>query len=209
LTGSDSEAIAANEYAGDVEEDAEAQRRRSRIQHEADPYASDSDDDGCVMDEAIVADLGKRFRNAYDTPSGYPVMDQVDAEMFRRGPTVAGEAAYGPGYAGFAPDACPVPVPSATVSAAAITRPLITEASHPLRGRVNLREHPGQVGATGTAGRGPPVAGRAVPARRDWPSGRATAAIRSDHADHPPPYPRSGNWTPSRCSRLDCYRHLQ
>ena len=37
--------------------------------------------------------------------------------------------------------------------------------------------------------------------------GRATPATRSGHADHSPACPRSGNWTPQRCSRVHCDRH--
>ena len=74
-----------------------------------------------------AADLSKRFSQAHDTPSGYPVMGQVSAEAFHRAPIVAGEVASSPGYAGFVPDPQPAPVPSAAVSAAAVTRPLITD----------------------------------------------------------------------------------
>lgn len=122
LTPAHSEAIAANEYAGDVAENADAQRRRSRVQHEADPYLAG--DDVREMDEAALADLGKRFRDAADMPSGYPVMGPVSAEQFRDGPITADHASYGAAYAR---PAYPVPVPSAAVSAAAITRPLLTD----------------------------------------------------------------------------------
>ncbi len=110
-------AAAANEYAGDVEEDAEARRRRSRVQHVVDPPPE-------VVPEVVPADLGKRYTQAYDTPSGYPQPGRVSPEDFRRGPVTGDHAAYSPGYA---PDARPVPVPSAAVSAAAISRPLLTD----------------------------------------------------------------------------------
>ena len=118
-------AEAANQYAGDAEENAEAQRRRSRIQHEAEPFAGGND--GRHMDEAALADLGKRFRGAADvadTPSGYPPMRPVSAEQFRDGPITADHASYGAAY-----EASPrvVPVPTAVITAAAITRPLLTD----------------------------------------------------------------------------------
>jgi hypothetical protein len=69
------------------------------------------------------ADLGKRYNQAFDVPSGYPQPARVSAEDFRRGAIVAGEAAYSPAYA---PPARPVPVPPGTLNAAAITRPLMT-----------------------------------------------------------------------------------
>jgi hypothetical protein len=105
-----------------VEENADAQRRRSRIQHEAEPFTGD--DDGRHMDEAALADLGKRFRDAADTPSGYPVMGPVSAEQFRDGPITRDHASYGASY-----EAAPrvMPVPTATISAGAITRPLLTD----------------------------------------------------------------------------------
>lgn len=77
-----SAAAAATEYADDVAENAEAQRRRSRVQHEATPYAGDDDDAACVAEP----DVDKRLRDAADSPSGYPPLRQVSAEEFRRGP---------------------------------------------------------------------------------------------------------------------------
>jgi len=121
-TPAHSAAIAANEYAGDLADNADTQRQRSRVQHEVDPYAEH--DDVRVMDEAALADLGKRFRDAADMPSGYPVMGPVSAEQFRDGPITADHASYGAAYA---QAAYPAPVPSATISAAAITRPLLTD----------------------------------------------------------------------------------
>lgn len=119
-----SAAAAANQYAGDVGENADAQRRRSRVQHEPEPYAGDDDDVACVVEPEV----DKRFRQAYDNDAaGYPPMTPPPAaDMFRRRPITADQEAYGPGYAGFAADAYPVPVPPATLSASAICRPLIT-----------------------------------------------------------------------------------
>jgi hypothetical protein len=96
----------------------DAERRRRRVQHEADPYA-----DPAEVPEVAHADLAKRFDQAYDTPDGYPRLRPVHPEQFRRGPITGGEAAYSPGYE--AP-ARPVPVPSATLAPGMISRPLIT-----------------------------------------------------------------------------------
>jgi hypothetical protein len=100
----------------DDEED-QAEEARRRVEHEADPYLHEAP-------EVAEADLGKRFSQAFDVPSGYPAPGRVDPEAFRRGPIVAGEAAYGVGYAS---SARPMPVPSATLSAAAVSRPLMTD----------------------------------------------------------------------------------
>jgi hypothetical protein len=112
-------AEAANEYAADNEEAAQAERRRRRIQHEVDPYLHEAP-------EVASFDVGKMYRDALDMPEnpGYPAMRPVSAESFRRVPVIAGEAACSPGYdtPGLA-----VPVPSATLSAAAIARPLLTD----------------------------------------------------------------------------------
>ena len=117
LTPQHAAAEAAMGACDDEEDQAEeAEEVRRRVQHEADPYLHDAP-------EVAHADLGKRFDQAYDTPAGYPQMGAVSPETFRRGPIVTGEAAYGPGYC---PPARRVPVPSATVSAAAIARPLMT-----------------------------------------------------------------------------------
>lgn len=122
------EVSAAGQYAGDADGSAEAQRRRARVQHEVDPFAGD--DDGREtdhMDEAALADLGKRFRGSADVadiPAGYPPFRPVSAEQFRDGPVTADHASYGAGYRA-APRV--VPVPQGTLSAAAITRPLMTD----------------------------------------------------------------------------------
>ena len=73
---------------------------------------------------AAEPDLGKRFSQAYDTPDGYPRLQQVSAESFRRGPVTAGEAAYSPAYE--APG-WSVPVPSAVLGPGMIARPLLTD----------------------------------------------------------------------------------
>jgi hypothetical protein len=101
---------------------------RRRVQHEADPWA-----DPAEMPEVEHADAVKLYRQAFDAPTGYPAMGQVSPEAFRRGPVTAGEAAYSPAYD---VSARPVPVPSGTLNAAAITLPLITSGqSAPSAGR--------------------------------------------------------------------------
>jgi hypothetical protein len=115
-------AASANEYADGIAEAAEAERQRSRIQHEVNPPPEVPE-----VAEADLAALGKRFSQAaYDVvPAGYPApMGPVSPETFRRGTLTAGEAAVSPGYA---PSARPVPIPSATISAAAVSRPLLTD----------------------------------------------------------------------------------
>ena len=68
------------------------------------------------------ADLGKLYRQAVNAPDGYPPFGHVNPEAFP--PITAGEAAYSPGYD---PSARPVPVPSATLIAAAVSRPPLTD----------------------------------------------------------------------------------
>jgi hypothetical protein len=98
------------------EQDEDMQRRR-RLQHQADPYPPEAP-------HVETADLGKLYRDAVSTPSGYPDFGFVNPEQFRRGPITAGESAYSPGYD---PSARPVPIPSGTLSAAAGARPLLTD----------------------------------------------------------------------------------
>lgn len=119
-----SAAAAANDFAGRTREAAEAERRRGRVQHEADPRP-EADDDGDAP-EMVRPDVDKRFRQAFEVevPAGYPALGMVSPETFRRGVITGGEAAVSPGY--MAP-ARPVPVPVATVNAAAICRPLLTD----------------------------------------------------------------------------------
>jgi hypothetical protein len=100
----------------DAEGDNDADRLRRRIQHEAEPYPIE-------VPEVDCADLGKRYREAFDTPDGYPPMRMVDAEQFRRRPVAAGHAADSPGYG---PPGQAVPVPSATLAPGMVTRPLLT-----------------------------------------------------------------------------------
>jgi hypothetical protein len=119
-----SAAAAANEYAGDVEANADAGRRRSRVQHEVDPFAGD--DDGCEDGEAMAGDLDKAFRQAYDNDTtGYPPMAPPSpADMFRRGPVTSGQASPGVGYD------LPVPavhVPRGVPEARAVSPDLITD----------------------------------------------------------------------------------
>ena len=75
------------------------------------------------MPEVARVDVGKLYRDAVNVPTGYPLPGHVSPEAFRRGPITAGEAAYGVSYD---PSARPVPVPAATLSASAVTRPLMT-----------------------------------------------------------------------------------
>jgi hypothetical protein len=101
-------------------DDEDAKRRRDRVRHEADPYPADVPE----VAEVDLADLGKRFTQAADVPEGYPPMRPVHAEDFRRAPIAADHQANSPGYA---PPGQAVPVPSATLSAGMITRPLLTD----------------------------------------------------------------------------------
>jgi hypothetical protein len=110
-------AHAAAEGAVEAEGDEDAKRRRRRVQHEAEPYPIE-------VPEVDCADLGKRYREAFDTPDGYPPMRLVDAEQFRRGPATAGHAADSPGYG---PPGQAVPVPSVTLAPGMVTRPLLTD----------------------------------------------------------------------------------
>lgn len=84
---------------GPDDEEDQGEEVRRRVQYQADPVLPD-------LPEVSVADLGKRFSQAFDTPSGYPAMSTVNPEAFRRGPIVTGEAAYSPGHD---PSARPVP----------------------------------------------------------------------------------------------------
>jgi hypothetical protein len=77
----------------------EAEQLRRRVQHEVDPVD---------VPEVDVAELGKRYDQAFGVPSGYPAFRPVHAEQFRTGPATPGR---------------PVPVPTATLNAAALTRP--------------------------------------------------------------------------------------
>ena len=95
----------------------EDMRQRRRLQHQADPYPPEAP-------HVEHADLGKLYRDAVNTPSGFPDFGHVNPEQFRRGPITAGEAAYSATYD---PSARPVPVPTGTLNAAAITRPLMTD----------------------------------------------------------------------------------
>ena len=54
-------------------------------------------------------------------------MGPVSLEMFRCGPITRDHAAHRPGYAGYTSDAYPVPVPTVTVSAATISKPLLAD----------------------------------------------------------------------------------
>jgi hypothetical protein len=119
LTPGHAAAEAANEYAAANEEAAEAERRRRRIQHEVDPYLHEAP-------EVASFDVGKVYRDALNVPEhpDFPAPGPVNPEMFRRGPVVAGESAYSPGYA--APGQA-VPVPSVTLAPGTATRPLLSD----------------------------------------------------------------------------------
>jgi hypothetical protein len=75
------------EAAEDTDGEPEAERRRARIQHLAEPYPPE-------VPEVAAADLDKAYREASDVPSGYPLMEPVNPEMFRRGPVRAGQSAH-------------------------------------------------------------------------------------------------------------------
>ena len=93
----------------------EAERRRDRVQHEADPYLHEAPE----VDHLDCAEVAKRFNQAFDTPDGYPAMRPVAAEQFRRPPATAGH--------GYGPPGRPVPVPSATLTPGMITRPPLSD----------------------------------------------------------------------------------
>lgn len=109
----------AAEAAQEADEAGRAERRRQRVQHEADPYLHEAD-----LPEVAHADLPKAFNQAVDVPEGYPPMRPVHAEQFRRGPVAAGHEANSPGYA---PPGHAVPIPSATLAPGMATRPLLTD----------------------------------------------------------------------------------
>ena len=104
----------------DAEGTDDAEVRRDRVQHEADPYLHEAP----RVAEVDLAELDKAYRQAFDTPSGYPPMRPVDAEQFRRPLVTAGHEANSPGYA---PPGQAVPVPSATLAPGMITRPLLAD----------------------------------------------------------------------------------
>ena len=111
---------AAAEGALDADDENErARRRRERVQHEVDPYMHEAP-------EVASFDVGKMYRDGLDMPAnpGYPAMRPVSPEAFRRGPVIAGEAAYSAGYA--VPGRA-VPVPSAILAPGMISRPLLTD----------------------------------------------------------------------------------
>lgn len=120
---------AAAEAAQEADGTDAAEQRRRRVQHEADPYPVDVPE----VAEVDLADLGKRFTQAVDTPGGYPPMRPVSAEDFRRRPATAGHAAYSPGYE---QPGRPVPVPPGALAPGMISRPLLTDG----RARPNMPE---------------------------------------------------------------------
>ena len=86
----------------------DAVRRRRRIQHDADPYA-----EAAEIPEVHVAELGKRYSQAFEVPAGYLQPGRIDPEEFRRAPLAGGQAAYSPGYQ--VPER-PVPVPPSALA---------------------------------------------------------------------------------------------
>jgi hypothetical protein len=104
-------------YEGGGEDEAEL--RRERIQHLADPCGEPAE-----IPEVDVAEFAKRYDQAFEAPTGYPQLGRVDPEMCRRGPVTRGEAAYSAGYG---TPGQPVPIPSATLTAGAICRPVLAE----------------------------------------------------------------------------------
>jgi hypothetical protein len=75
--------LAACEGDGDGQAE-DAERRRDRVQHLADPYPDDS--------------AAKAYRDAYEVPADYPQPVRVSPEDFRRGPVRPGHDAPSPGY---------------------------------------------------------------------------------------------------------------
>jgi hypothetical protein len=120
-TGAPTPGHVAAEGAVDGQEPDEAEQRRLRFQHLADPLAEPAE-----VPEVAVADLDKAYRDgqAFQPPAGYPEPRRVSAEEFRRGPLAAGHAAYSAAYE--APGR-PVPVASEAMNAARISRPLMTD----------------------------------------------------------------------------------
>jgi hypothetical protein len=98
------------------DDDALAERRRERVQHEAEPYPDD-------VPEVVQADLDKAFRQAPDVAAGYPPMaPPPSADMFRR-PLVSGHASPGVDYE---PPSVSVHVPRGVLKASTVSRALIT-----------------------------------------------------------------------------------
>lgn len=117
--------------ADDPDEADPAERHRLRIQHQADPCAEPAD-----IPEVDVAELGKRYSQAFDAPAGYPQPHRMDPEEFRRPPVTSGHAAYSPGYAS---PGRPVPVPDSALAPGMASRQL------PADGRA-ARYAPGMAG---------------------------------------------------------------
>ena len=78
-----SAAAAANEFASDNADVAEAERRRRCVQHEVDPYLHAGE---LPRWRAGLAELGKRLSQAFDTSGGIPADGPVAVRrQFRRG----------------------------------------------------------------------------------------------------------------------------
>jgi hypothetical protein len=118
-TGAPTPGHAAAEGAVDGQDPDEAERRRLRVQHAADPYTEPAE-----LPAVDCAELGKRYNQAYDTPDGYPQPGRVDPEEFRRAPLAAGRAAYGTAYQ---EPGRAVPVPSTAMSPGTAVRPLLAD----------------------------------------------------------------------------------
>jgi hypothetical protein len=95
-----------------------AERRRRRVQHDADPYPVEG------LPEVAHADFPKAYDQAVDVPVGYPPLRPVHAEQFRRRPVAVGHAADSPGYG---PPGQAVPVPTSAPTPGMISRPLLTD----------------------------------------------------------------------------------
>ena len=79
--------------AEDRDEPDEAERRRLRVQHEADPYSEPAE-----APEVAHADLSKVHGGVYEPPASFPVPGPVCAAEFRRPLLAADHDARSPGY---------------------------------------------------------------------------------------------------------------
>jgi hypothetical protein len=105
----------------EAEDGEEAEQRRLRVQHLADPFSVPAE-----MPEVAHVDVGKLYRDALNVPANpdFPAPGPVNPEVFRRGPVAGDHAACSPGYE--APG-WSVPVPTAVLAPGMISRPLLTD----------------------------------------------------------------------------------
>jgi hypothetical protein len=91
--------------ADDPDEADPAERRRLRVQHEADPHGEPAE-----APEIAQAELGKVHGGMYEPPESYPVPRPLDVTDFQRPPLAADHQAMSPGQqpARTAPQALPV-----------------------------------------------------------------------------------------------------